>query len=78
MQCPLLEFAPYLSVQCCGAAAFLCAPGKIFDAAPALAPTLLNNKAEFLKRFKFKQILKLFCSFDSVRFILYKYELNGL
>jgi hypothetical protein len=46
------------------------APGKNFDAAPA--PTLLNNEAEFLKRSKFKHMLKLFCSYDSVRFILLK------
>jgi hypothetical protein len=43
-------------------------PGKNFYAAPAT--TLLNNKAEFLKRSKFKHMLKLFFSFDSVRFIL--------
>jgi hypothetical protein len=29
------------------------APGKNFDAAPALAPTLLYSKAKFLKRTKF-------------------------
>jgi hypothetical protein len=28
------------------------APGKIFDAAPAPAPTLFYNKAKFLKRTK--------------------------
>jgi hypothetical protein len=43
---------------------FYAAPGKNFDAAPA--PTLLNSKAKFLKRSKFKHMLKLFCSFDSV------------
>jgi hypothetical protein len=48
------------------------APGKNFDAAPAPAPTLLNSKAKFLKRSKFKHMLKLVCSFDSVRFILLK------
>jgi hypothetical protein len=47
--------------------------GKNLDAAPAApAPTLLNSKAKFLKRSKFKHMLKLFCSFDSLRFILLK------
>jgi hypothetical protein len=53
------------------------APGKNFDAAPAApapapASTLLNSKAKFLKRSKFKHMLKLFCSFYSVRFIMLK------
>jgi hypothetical protein len=59
------------------------APGKIFDADPAPAatvPTLLNCKAKFLKRSKFKHMLKVFCSFDAVRFMYNcgKYELNVL
>jgi hypothetical protein len=45
------------------------APSENFDAAPAApapAPTLLYSKAKFI------HILKLFCSYDSVRFILLK------
>jgi hypothetical protein len=53
------------------------APDKIFCYA-APAPTLLYSKAKFLKRNEGKQMLKLFCSFDSIRFILLKYELNGI
>jgi hypothetical protein len=54
------------------------APGENFDAAPAApaapaqAPTLLYSKAKFLKRLKFIHMLKLFCSYDSVRFLLLK------
>jgi hypothetical protein len=48
------------------------APGKIFDAAPAPAPTLMYSKAEFLNTLKFKQIIKLSFSYDSVRFIYLK------
>jgi hypothetical protein len=45
------------------------APGENFDAAPAApAPTLLYSKAKFLKR----HMLKLFCSYYSVRFLLLK------
>jgi hypothetical protein len=38
------------------------APGENFDASPAPAPTLLYSKANFI------HMLKLFCSYDSVRF----------
>jgi hypothetical protein len=49
------------------------APGKNFDAAPAApAPTLLYSKAKFLNLLKFKHMLKLCCSDDSVRFVLVK------
>jgi hypothetical protein len=58
------------------------APGEKFYAAPAPAapapapaPTLLYSKATFLKRTK---VYTLFCSYDSVRFLLLKNELNGL
>jgi hypothetical protein len=37
-----------------------------FYAAPAPAPTLLYDKAEFLKRVKLKHMLKLYFLFDSV------------
>jgi hypothetical protein len=48
------------------------APGENFDAAPAApAPTLLYSKAKFLKRTK-EHMLKLFCSYDSARFLLLK------
>jgi hypothetical protein len=43
------------------------APVKNFDAAPAPAHTLLSSKA-----LKFKHMLKLSFSFDSVRFIFLK------
>jgi hypothetical protein len=46
------------------------APGENFDAAPA--PTLQYSKAKFLNELKFKHMLKLSPSFDSVRFILLK------
>jgi hypothetical protein len=53
------------------------APGENFDAAPAVpapapAPTLLYSKAKFSKELKFIHMLKLFCSYDSVRFLLLK------
>jgi hypothetical protein len=49
---------------------FYTAPGENFDAAPA--PTLLHSKAKLKKKLKFKHMLKLPPSFDSVRFILLK------
>jgi hypothetical protein len=53
------------------------APGKNFDAAPAApapapTPTLLYSKTKFFNELKFKHILKLSCSYDSVRFVLVK------
>jgi hypothetical protein len=51
------------------------APGKSFDpalASAAPAPTLLYSKATFKKKLKFKPMLKLSYSFDSVRFFLLK------
>jgi hypothetical protein len=48
------------------------APGKNLDAAPAPAPTLLFSKAKFLNQLMFKHILKLSCSYDSVRYLLLK------
>jgi hypothetical protein len=47
------------------------APGKNFDAAPALAPTLFYSKAKFLKRTKV-HMLKLAPSFDFLLFIMMK------
>jgi hypothetical protein len=43
---------------------------------PALAPTLPYSKAKFENELKLKQMLKQFFVFDSVRFILIKYELK--
>jgi hypothetical protein len=56
------------------------ASGKNFDAAPAPAPTLLYciARQKFENELKLKQMLKLSCALDYVRFILIKYELNGL
>jgi hypothetical protein len=53
---------------------FNAAPAPAAPAAPAPAPTLLYSKAKFLKRTKVYtySMLKLFCSYDSVRFLLLK------
>jgi hypothetical protein len=45
-------------------------PGKKFCAAPA--PTLLYSKAKFFNEQTFEHMLKLCCSYDSVRFVLVK------
>jgi hypothetical protein len=60
------------------------APGKNLDAAPAAPAAPLRllpyciARQNFENELKLKQMLKLSRSFDSVRFILIKYELNGL
>jgi hypothetical protein len=50
----------------------LVAPAPVAPAPVAPAPILLYSRENFLNKLKFKHMLKLCCSFDSVRFTLLK------